>query len=214
MGIWSEPLCWQNAGGYLFAKYATLDAIWPDKYWALYNGNNYLAMWSDNKLEGEPGSQHWYSDGGMAPLPTEYGMPFAFMLPGQRRHLVWTFNHETDEGCTYVDGTKLRCTTADEPGTIAAMDCGMDTSSSYISFGHRAPGMFQREGAIQDFRMYHSVLTPAEVSALATQSTGQDGSLLRTCERSDEGGDEPWSDINGRQCSWYQERIKTTPTIW
>ena len=205
----------QNAGSFVLSKYATLDQIRPDKYFMLYNGNNYLALWSQNNLEGEPGKLNWFGLEGRSALPTEYGsLPFGFMLPGQRRHIVWTFNHETDECCTYVDGAKLLCSISDEPGTIAAMDCGTNTTSSYVGFGHRVPGFLQREGAFQDFRMYPSVLTPAEVSALANNSTGQDDNVLRTCERSDEGGDEPWSDINGHECSWYQERIQTTPTIW
>jgi len=134
------------------------------------------------------------------------------MRPGQRRHIAWTFDKETDKTCAYLDGETIRCDQHD-PGSVGNLDCDKTGPDAYFGFGHRMPGALQPEGVLQDARYYRELLTPAEIRKLASESVDEDGISMRSCELSSEGGDTDWTDINGKDCAWYQEKKKTVPTI-
>ena len=53
---------------------------------------------------------------------------------------------------------------------------------------------------MQDWRYYREALTAEEIKRLAFESIDEDGKNLRTCERSDEGGDTDWKDVKGKGC--------------
>ena len=133
-----------------------------------------------------------------------------FMVAADVR--AWTFDKETDKTCAYLDGETIRCDQHD-PGSVGNIDCDKTGPDAYFGFGHRMPGALQPEGVLQDARYYRELLTPAEIRKLASESVDEDGISMRSCELSSEGGDTDWTDINGKDCAWYQERKKTVPTI-
>lgn len=134
------------------------------------------------------------------------------MRPGQRRHIAWTFDTETDKTCGYLDGETIGCEQHDS-GVVGNIDCDKTGPDAYVGFGHRMPGAYQPEAVLQDTRYYHELLSPAEIRKLAYESVDEDGNSMRSCELSFEGGDTDWTDVNGKDCAWYQEKKKTVPDI-
>ena len=128
-------------------------------------------------------------------IPTSFGTPLMNMRPGQRRHIAWTFDKETDKTCAYLDGETIRCDQHD-PGSVGNLDCDKTGPDAYFGFGHRMPGALQPEGVLQDARYYRELLTPAEIRKLASESVDEDGISMRSCELSSEGGDTDLSDRN------------------
>ena len=70
------------------------------------------------------------------------------------------------------------------------------------------PGAYGLKGAVQDWRYYLGTALTAEEVRKAAMETVVDGQNLRTCEMAQEGGDQIWLDINGKDCAWYQEMRK------
>ena len=72
------------------------------------------------------------------------------------------------------------------------------------------PGAYGLKGAVQDWRYYLGTALTAEEIRKVAMETVVDGQNLRTCEMSQEGGDQIWLDINGHDCAWYQEMRKVS----
>ena len=70
------------------------------------------------------------------------------------------------------------------------------------------PGAYGLKGAVQDWRYYLGTALTAEEVRKVAMETVVNGENLRTCEMSQEGGDQIWLDINGHDCAWYQEMRK------
>ena len=61
-------------------------------------------------------------------------------------------------------------------------------------------------GAVQDFRYYQGIALSASEINIIAENTFVNGKNLRTCEKSEEGQDQTFADINGNDCAWYQVR--------
>ena len=70
------------------------------------------------------------------------------------------------------------------------------------------PGAYGLKGAVQDWRYYVGTALTAEEVRKAAMETNVNGQNLRSCEMSQEGGDQIWLDLNGKDCAWYQEMRK------
>jgi hypothetical protein len=66
---------------------------------------------------------------------------------------------------------------------------------------------------VQDWRYYREALSADQVRKLAYESVDGDGKNLRSCALPSEGADTDFVDVNGHDCTWYQETRKTTPNI-
>jgi len=149
----------------------------------------------------------------VAYLPEQLKGALANMKSGQRRHVAWTFNHITDVTCAYLDGAEVLCQ-QQRAGTIGVMDCGMDDpNTAYVGLNHRIPGAIGTDGPVQDWRYYREALSADQVRKLAYESVDGDGKNLRSCALPSEGADTDFVDVNGHDCTWYQETRKTTPNI-
>ena len=89
----------------------------------------------------------------------------------------------------------------------------LSDSKAYTGLAHLAPGVWGLKGPLQDWRMYHEVLTEAELHNLAEESEDSAGVKLRSCEHETEGEDTSWTDIYGHDCSWYYDMKKTVPGV-
>ena len=211
--FWIEPL---GGGGYMLSRYAVTSTVWGDKYWVIYAGDKRVCFWHKDDLEGSaarfPGKRD--SIGCAPPPPPSYGEPLNFMSPGQRRHIAFTLDSSTDIAKIYLDGELLGEMKAPD-GMIANMDCDMkDPGKGYIGLGHRVPGAYQYPDVVEQWRYYPGeVLTSEEIKKIAYDSIDTNGKNMRTCELESEGGDVAWADLYGHDCAWYQEQIKTVPTI-
>ena len=169
-------------------------------------------------------------------VPTSYGLPLEYMKYKKRRHIAWVFDKDLDQTRTYLDGSLLG-TTNHSKDTIKYLDCdefpdypegghrragsayttkspsSLSDAKAYTGLAHLAPGVWGLKGPLQDWRMYHDVLTEAELYKLAEDSKDSAGLKLRSCEHETEGQDTDWTDIYGHDCSWYYDMKKKVPGI-
>ena len=88
-----------------------------------------------------------------------------------------------------------------------------DPDTAYVGLNHRIPGAYQADTPVQDWRYYREALSADQVRKLAYESVDGDGKNLRTCSLASEGADTNFVDMNGHDCTWYQEARKSTPNI-
>ena len=124
----------------------------------------------------------------------------------------FVFNKDTDVVQFYLDGHVLGSHQY-PAGFVGEMDCGMDSALSYTGLGHRLPGSWAPVGPVRDWRYYREALGPADILALASNSTDENGNNLRTCVLPHEKWDQDWEDLDGHDCGWYAEQRQTLPHI-
>ena len=187
----------------MLSRHRTADASWRDNFFSLYVNQYGCSVYGGNSK----GSARRSSS-----LPTEFGMPLGSMSSDNARHVVFVFNKDTDVVQFYLDGHVLGSHQY-PAGFVGEMDCGMDSALSYTGLGHRLPGSWAPVGPVRDWRYYREALGPADILALASNSTDENGNNLRTCVLPHEKWDQDWEDLDGHDCGWYAEQRQTLPHI-